>query len=158
MRRTFLFVLPLLFVTLAGFGVWSLVARPNGAKHATRVDASVPSTGIAIARQGDTAFETWNMPTPIVEPERPPVAVRPAVEPQPDWSALRADIAVADANVAAMNLASAPAEVEIAMSTGERKALIASAKDPGMGPGPRGYRPGIAVIVAGGSSSGGVCR
>ena len=158
MRRPILIALPLLLVTLAGFGAWSLVARHGDANHATRVAAAKSTSAATIARTGDTALQTWNIPTPIVVPDPAPIAARPVVEPAPDWSALRADVAVVDANVPAVATASAPAEMEIAMSDGERRALIASAKDPGMGPGPRGYRPGIAVIVAGGSTSGGVCR
>ena len=155
MRRPFLYLLPLLLIVPAGFGAWALHARQD--TRATRLETA-PTGASTFARNSDTAVEAWNMPIPTLEPERPPVAARPVVEPVPDWSALRADVAVVEANVPAVASTTAPAEMEIAMSARERRALIASAKEGEMGPGPRGYRPGIAVIVPGGSTSGGVCR
>jgi len=155
MRRPFLYLLPLLLIVPAGFGAWALLARHDS--RATRLDAA-PIGMSTFARNSDTAVETWNMPLPALEPEAPPVTARPVVEPAPDWSALRADVAAVDANVPAVASTTAPAEMEIAMSARERRALIASAKEGEMEPGPRGYRPGIAVIVPGGSTSGGVCR
>lgn len=103
---------------------------------------------------GDIAVETWRIPAP-----RPVVAPAPRrVEPAPDWSALRLSVAaIAPAGTPATR-AGAPSGLEVAMSARERRALIATAREPEGLPSPEGYRPGIAVIVPGGSMSDGVCR
>ena len=154
MRRLFI-PLALIAVALAGFGAWSLHARSQ-ANHDTRLD--VPNGTLASNPRLDTAVETWRIP-PAIVPAPAPRPVTRVVEPAPDWSTLHAGIASATAGPT-VSLASAPspAELDVAMSARERHALIASAREPEGLPGPRGYRPGIAVIIPGGSSSDGVCR
>jgi hypothetical protein len=154
MRRTLL-PLSLIIVALAGFAAWMLVARPGAAARDTRV---APATVATALPSDDTASETWQLSLPPVTAPAPKRVVRPA--PEPDWSALSVGVAIAASpSTASLAVATpAPAELAIAMSARERRALIASAREPESPPGPRGYRPGIAVIVPGGSSSDGVCR
>jgi hypothetical protein len=155
MRRTFL-PLSLIFVVLAAFGAWTLGVHPGAPPlPGTETAAIAP-----VAPHLDTADETWHLqPVPPIAASGHARTRRPAPEPAPapDWSALRLGVATAP-GPAVVAVATAPAELEIAMSARERRALIAAARDPDGQPAPRGYRPGIAVIIPGGSSSDGVCR
>lgn len=158
MRQTVL-PLSLVLVAIAGFAAWALVARPGAGDRAALPEKAVT----ALAPGHDTAAETWRLSSlPVVPPRRPaptPRAVpEPSDAPAPDWSALRVEVAPIAPVSAGLATATAPAELEFAMSARERRALIASARDPESPPGPHGYRPGIAVVVPGGSTSGGVCR
>jgi hypothetical protein len=159
MRRTLL-PLSLIFVVLVAFGAWTLGVRP-GASTRVHPLPGVERTAIApTAPRLDTADETWHlMPLPPAAAAAHLPGRRPVLEttPAPDWSALRLDVAAAPSPTV-VAVATAPAELEIAMSARERRALIAAARDPEGPPPPRGYRPGIAVIIPGGSSSDGVCR
>lgn len=157
MRRSLL-PLGLILVALAGFAAWTLVARPGAADRDTRVATAVSAAVATAIPSDDTAAETWQLSVPPIAAPAPQPVVRPA--PEPDWSALRMGVATgASPATASLAVATpAPAELAIAMSARERRALIASAREPESPAGPRGYRPGIVVIVPGGSSSGGVCR
>ncbi len=159
MRRIVL-PLSLIVVGLAGFAAWSFVLRPAGTRVAPAISTVAPVATASLLR--DTAAETWRLTTaPVVIPERPSPTRRVVAEPALDWSTLSAGVAAAGPNPATATLALAtpsPAELDIAMTARERRALIASAREPDSPPGPRGYRPGIAVIIPGGSSSDGVCR
>lgn len=116
----------------------------------TRVAAQPAALPVA----SDVAVETWRIPVP-----RAVVASTPRrVEAAPDWSALRLPVAVVAPAGTPVTLASAPSGLDVAMSSRERRALIATAREPDGLPSPEGYRPGIAVIVPGGSMSDGVCR
>ena len=157
--RRILLPLSLILVALAAFAAWTLVARPGAAARDTRVASAAPAA-VATALPGDdTASETWQLSLPPVTAPAPQrVVVRAA--PEPDWSALSVGVATA-ASPTTVSLAvatPAPADLAISMSARERRALIASAREPESSPAPRGYRPGIAVIVPGGSVSDGVCR
>ena len=159
--RRFLLPLSLILVALAAFGSWMLGARPGGAGRAPLDSPAAPAAVALNAPRLDSADETWHLslPPPVAATERRH-ARRPEVATEgPDWSALRLGVAaVASPAPVAVAAATRPAELEIAMSEHERRALIASAREPeSLGP-PRGYRPGIAVIIPGGSSSDGVCR
>jgi hypothetical protein len=148
-------VLVLTLVALAVATAWTLEQRLRPADP-----AATRAPGVAPAAQPtlDTAEETWHLPAPVAAPA-PPRAASRVPTPAPDWSALRADVAVATAPAPAqVALATPPAELEIALSARERRALIASAREAEGAGTPRGYRPGIAVIIPGGSSTDGVCR
>lgn len=158
MRRIVL-PLSLIVVGLAGFAAWSFVLRPAGTRVAPAISTVAPVATASLLR--DTAAETWRLTTaPVVIPERPSPTRRVVAEPALDWSTLSAGVAAAEGSAdASVALATpSPAELEFAMSARERRALIASAREPDSPPGPRGYRPGIAVIIPGGSGSDGICR
>jgi hypothetical protein len=129
---------------------WLVTARSNDARATSRLDAG----GVReVAISTDVATQTWSLEAPLV-------AADPVSSPVPvvDWSALSVGVAAARAPETRMATAAAPAELAVAMSAGERRALIAAAHDDGSLPSPEGYRPGIVVIVPAGSGSDGICR
>lgn len=158
MRRIVL-PLSLIVVGLAGFAAWPSVLRPTGTRIAP---ATAPAAPIVTGRPlRDTAAETWRLSTaPVVLRERPSRVRQLVAEPATDWSTLSAGVAQGpNPSTATLALATpSPAELDIAMTARERRSLIASAREPDSPPGPRGYRPGIAVIIPGGSGSDGICR
>ncbi|MEO6463860.1 MAG: hypothetical protein ABIP29_12375 [Candidatus Eisenbacteria bacterium] len=159
--RRILLPLGMITVALVGFVAWMLVARDGASTRDAGVASAVPVAVVTVTPSRDTASETWRVALPPeTAPPAPRRAIRPAPDPAPDWSALRAGVATppGPATVSLALATPAPAELAFAMSARERRALIASAREPVTPPGPRGYRPGIAVIVPGGSTSDGVCR
>jgi hypothetical protein len=160
MRRRSLLALTLVALTAAAVA-WTLEVRSRSAAP-DFLPAAPPAVAAGAHPSLDTGEAVWHMPaydeaprSPRAEaPERVPV-------PAPDWAALRVDVAGAATPAPApvsLALATPPAELEVAMSARERRALIASAREAELPGTPRGYRPGIAVIVPGGSSADGVCR
>ena len=158
--RRILLPLGLFLVALAALGTWMLGARPGGTRDVPLVASALPATVAVTVPRLDSADETWHLPVPppVAATERPR-ARRPALATEAtDWSALRLGVTAVASPEPAAAAVMRPAELEIAMSAHERRALIAAAREPeSLGP-PRGYRPGIAVIIPGGSSSDGVCR
>lgn len=140
-----------LFATAVGLWAWRSPRVGAGPATPTETPLHVASV--------DQASTAWRLAVPVPDPAPTPVAV-PAVEPTTDWAALAIGIVPATAASAAPTAlaAATPADLEIAMSARERRALIASAREPVGEPAPEGYRPGIAVIVPGGSQTDGVCR
>lgn len=159
MRRRTLLALTLVALT-AAVAAWTLEVRSRPAPLDFLPTA--PVVAVAPLPSADTGDQVWHLPEYVEEPAARPLAQpRRATVPAPDWSALRVDVAGATAPAPAplsLAIATPPAELEIAMSARERRALIASAREAEMPGTPRGYRPGIAVIVPGGSSADGVCR
>ena len=157
MRRT-LIVLTLVALTAAA-AAWTLEVRSRTAPSDV-LSAAPPA--VSALPSADTGDQLWQLPAYVESPE-PPRATSPrrAAAPAPDWSALRVDVAGSAApapTTVSLAIATPPAELEIAMSARERRALIASAREAETPGTPRGYRPGIAVVVPGGSSADGVCR
>jgi hypothetical protein len=155
LSRSSLLAFGLAAVAVAGLATWR--AQQPGAPSATI--ESPPATA-ATPVAADQAHVAWHAPLPPVAPAptAPPVAVRaPEEAASADWSALSLGVAPASAAIAPAPDA-APADLAIAMSARERRALIASAREPDGPVAPMGYRPGIAVIVPGGSHTDGVCR
>ena len=159
MRPSPAFALPLL--ALAAVGLWSAQASRPAADG-----ASSPVTPRPIAAR-DQASTAWRMPalavapTPVARKVAPPSPAPLDPAPAPDWSHLALGVAPAAAATApaiVLSPAEAPADLAIAISPRERRMLIASARDSEQSPAPEGYRPGIAVIVPGGSRTDGICR
>ncbi len=140
-------------VALAAFG-------PLTSKKSARTLASIPSIDHGIS--ADRPDMSW----PMLVPEQAPrasdrKALRPERTPEPDWKGM--SLAIADAGVRAtptgqMLPVEGVADLSIAMSNDERRALIAQAREPASGVAPRGFMPGIVVITAGGGGSDGICR
>ena len=155
MRRRTVLALTLVALTAAA-AAWTLEVRSRPAP--TDFLPTAPAVAVASLPSADTGDQVWHLPEYVEEPAPRPLATpRRVTVPAPDWSALRVDVAGAPAPVS-LAIATPPAELEIAMSARERRALIASAREAETPGTPRGYRPGIAVIVPGGSSADGVCR
>jgi hypothetical protein len=154
LSRSFLLAFGLATVAVAGLATWR--AQQAGAPTATIAPAPVAVTTPVATDQAEV---TWHAPLPPVAPAppAPKVAVRAPEAAPADWSALSLGVAPATAAIAPAPDA-APADLAIAMSARERRALIASAREPDGPAAPMGYRPGIAVIVPGGSHTDGVCR
>lgn len=156
-RRPALLLVTITALALALAAAWLVTSRDmlglfERPDPSVSVVASSQSSG-PIAR--DVASEPWRIVAPKPQGAPPPARVEPA----PDWTAF--SLPVADPNTVApatVALASAPSGLDVPMSSRERKALIATAREPEGLPSPEGYRPGIAVIVPGGSMSDGVCR
>ncbi len=125
--------------------------------HATAIQVE---PAIALEPYTDAPYRSFVVPEPTAPlvAERVQIAV-PDVD-ATDWAALSSGVATIGVAPAAIASSAQPAELATAMSDRERRALLASVRtgEPEGLPGPQGYRPGIAVIVPGGSMSDGVCR
>lgn len=130
---------------------WGWIARAPGSRlHAEAPRPAAPATPLS----ADVAARTWVVPTPATPaPEAPARAAA-----SPDWSALSAGIAAIEPPAARPGAPPAPIQLAVDLSPRERRALIAASRDDGGLPSPAGYRPAIAVVVAGGGGGDGICR
>jgi hypothetical protein len=131
----------------------TLALRGTVADHGTSVVlAAEPAYGTPL---DDTGMQHWQIEAPEPVPEPEPEVVTPVVQPTPnvDWNALA--VGVSDVRMSQNVSLSVHADVDGALSSAQRQALISQAEAEAAGAG-AGRLPGfVGAVVARGTPGGG---